>query len=126
LHVAPLYYAPTGDFWQVGKRKIPAGNHAKVYIIDDTHFYVGSDNMYLSGTSHGLQEYGHLIEDQVATQSFIENYWDKLWANSGAHAVPARVPMFALPTAIYGEPWLEAAAAHSNGAQLVTVGHGEA
>lgn len=103
LSVARLYYAPSGDYWQVGKSKIPAANHAKVYIIDDTHFYVGSDNMYLSGTSHGLQEYGHLIEDQAATQSLIANYWDKLWANSGAHVVPATVPPFVLPTAIHLE-----------------------
>ena len=64
LQVAQLYYAPNVNYWQVGDLKKPAANHAKVYIIDDTHFYMGSDNMYLSATTTGLQEYGYLVEGQ--------------------------------------------------------------
>ncbi len=64
--VAPIHFAPKTDFWEVlvpakaesdraqtlpqvdGSKKL-AANHAKVYIIDDTHFFVGSDNFYVSG-----------------------------------------------------------------------------
>ena len=56
LRLALLYHAPNINYWQVGNQQKPAANHAKVYIIDDTHFYVGSDNFYLSGETHGLQD----------------------------------------------------------------------
>jgi hypothetical protein len=83
MSVARLYFSPGVDYWLAGgKNKIMAGNHAKVFIIDDTHFYVGSDNCYESGSVHGLQEYGYLIEDQSATAEFMTTYWDKLWKNS--------------------------------------------
>lgn len=89
LSIAPLYYASGLNYWQVGSKKAPAANHAKVYIIDDTHFYVGSDNFYRSGEPHGLQEYGHLIQGQAETRKFVSDYWDRLWKNSGPHAVAA-------------------------------------
>ena len=89
LSVAQLYHSPQVNYWKVGAEQKPAGNHAKVYIIDDTHFYVGSDNMYLSGTSHGLQEYGYLIEGQSETRDFIAKYWDRLWKNSSQAVVKA-------------------------------------
>jgi phosphatidylserine/phosphatidylglycerophosphate/cardiolipin synthase-like enzyme len=96
LQLAPLYYAPDVNYWKVGTVNKPAANHAKVYIIDDTHFYVGSDNMYLSGSPPGLQEYGYLIEGKAETQQFISQYWEKLWENSQYHtkafAFPATTP----------------------------------
>jgi phosphatidylserine/phosphatidylglycerophosphate/cardiolipin synthase-like enzyme len=96
LQLAQLYYAaPNVNYWQVGALKKPAANHAKVYIIDDTHFYMGSDNMYLSAWAPGLQEYGYLIEGQTETQAFIKNYWDPLWKNSQSHIVQASFPKFA-------------------------------
>jgi Phospholipase D Active site motif len=75
LSAATLYYAPDFSYWTVGADAIPAAQHAKIYIIDDTHFYVGSDNVYTSGYVQGLQEYGHLIEGQTETTDFISNYW---------------------------------------------------
>jgi hypothetical protein len=38
LAIASLYYAPGVNYWPVGSAKKMAANHAKVYIIDDTHF----------------------------------------------------------------------------------------
>jgi phosphatidylserine/phosphatidylglycerophosphate/cardiolipin synthase-like enzyme len=115
LSVALLYYAPNRNYWQTKAKKIPAGNHAKVYIIDDTHFYVGSDNLYLSGTSHGLQEYGHLIEGQTETRKFIADYWDKLWQNSSQHVVAPGAPSFASATPPYWPPAEVAATALPGG-----------
>jgi phosphatidylserine/phosphatidylglycerophosphate/cardiolipin synthase-like enzyme len=92
LQLAQLYYAPNVNYWQVGSQQKPAANHAKVYIIDDTHFYVGSDNMYMSASPQGLQEYGYLIEGQLETQQFIEDYWKPLWQNSKNHIVHIGFP----------------------------------
>lgn len=97
LSVAPLYYAQNINYWQVGGKRKLAANHAKVYIIDDTAFYVGSDNLYLSGSPHGLQEFGHLIEGQDETKDFIQNYWDKLWKNSSLHVLKASIPHNKIP-----------------------------
>jgi phosphatidylserine/phosphatidylglycerophosphate/cardiolipin synthase-like enzyme len=94
LQLAQLYYARNVNYWKVGADKKNAANHAKVYIIDDTHFYVGSDNMYLSATARGHQEYGYLLEGQAETQQFIKNYRSKLWENSKSHIVKARFPHF--------------------------------
>ncbi|HET8670415.1 MAG TPA: hypothetical protein VFM05_07230, partial [Candidatus Saccharimonadales bacterium] len=72
LSLASLYSSDTSA----------AANHAKVYIIDNDCFYVGSDNMYVSAHKEGLQEFGYLIEDQSETEKFISDYWNKLWPYS--------------------------------------------
>ncbi len=82
VYFASLRFSEIGGPWTDGHTKRIPGNHAKLYIIDDTNFYVGSDNMYRSGTDHGLQEFGYLMEGQVETQKFISDYWDKLWMYS--------------------------------------------
>ena len=87
LKLATLYYSNNFNKWQVGREWKDAGNHAKVYIIDDRCFYVGSDNFYVSLTKEGLQEFGYLVEDQQETKKFVADYWDKLWKYSGKHAL---------------------------------------
>lgn len=64
--------------------KVPPapGNHAKVTIIDDELYVVGSDNMYPGY----LSEFNYLIEGQEAVKTFIETYWEPLWKYSGKHA----------------------------------------
>jgi len=89
LHVAPLYYAVERNYWDVDNEKKLAANHAKVYIIDGTNFYVGSDNAYYSGSSKGLQEFGYLIEGGAETQAMIDQYWTKIWKNSSNHVLKA-------------------------------------
>lgn len=54
----------------------PTYNHAKVWIVDDSVFYVGSDNIYPGY----LQEYGYVIGDQTTCSQFITNYWNKIWS----------------------------------------------
>jgi phosphatidylserine/phosphatidylglycerophosphate/cardiolipin synthase-like enzyme len=89
LHVAPLYYAAERNYWDVDNEKKLADNHAKVYIVDGTNFYVGSDNAYYSGSSKGLQEFGYLIEGGAETQAMIDQYWTKIWKNSSSHVLKA-------------------------------------
>ena len=100
LSATRLYYASDFSSWTVGKNQIPAAQHAKIYIIDDTHFYVGSDNFYTSGNVKGLQEYGHLVEGQAETQGFISDYWSKLWENSSKHCTQAKTPNFTTPVVL--------------------------
>ncbi|MDJ0642876.1 MAG: hypothetical protein QNJ15_08665 [Erythrobacter sp.] len=59
-------------------RQVPSGeyNHGKIWIVDDSVFFVGSDNIYPGY----LQEHGYVIADQTATQRFITDYWDPIWS----------------------------------------------
>jgi phosphatidylserine/phosphatidylglycerophosphate/cardiolipin synthase-like enzyme len=93
LHIAALHFyplervPPSSDRWKwlmrSGARHVPR-NHAKVYIIDEELFYVGSDNAYPTG---GLQEYGYLTtywqtSPGAAPEAPIKSYWDSLWLYS--------------------------------------------
>lgn len=103
LSVAPLYYAENCNTWTCDGSQTEAINHAKAWIIDDSQFYVGSDNVYLSGTSEGLQEYGHLVDGRHgfsnASSEFIASYWDKLWRYSSSHLVRPGTPKLVAPQA---------------------------
>ncbi|MFG2000027.1 hypothetical protein ACGFNU_12840 [Spirillospora sp. NPDC048911] len=58
------------------------GLHAKVYIADDSVYYVGSDNLY----PHNLMEFGYLVEGP-ACAAFIRDYWTPAWSASAPHAI---------------------------------------
>ncbi|WP_266156957.1 phospholipase D-like domain-containing protein [Dyella silvatica] len=63
--------------------KIEPANHAKVYIIDDEAFYVGSDNAYAAPyNEQGLQEFGFMVSGKQETASFLKKYWAKFWEYS--------------------------------------------
>jgi phosphatidylserine/phosphatidylglycerophosphate/cardiolipin synthase-like enzyme len=48
--------------WRHGATRIEPANHAKVFIIDEDAFYVGSDNAYaFPRRAEGLQEFGFLV-----------------------------------------------------------------
>jgi phosphatidylserine/phosphatidylglycerophosphate/cardiolipin synthase-like enzyme len=70
IHFANLR-SSTSATWADGS---PLANHAKVVIVDDRAFYVGSQNLYEAD----LAEYGVIVEDQATTQQFIANYYAKL------------------------------------------------
>jgi phosphatidylserine/phosphatidylglycerophosphate/cardiolipin synthase-like enzyme len=93
LTVAPLYFAENRNSWPDGKpNHAQAANHAKVWVIDDDHFYVGSDNMYTTGHAAGLAEFGYLISGVVETGTLLEQYWAPLWRYSSTHPVRPSVP----------------------------------
>ncbi|AYV45200.1 hypothetical protein CFHF_03675 [Caulobacter flavus] len=88
--VAPLRVrADPGEWrWVCGPACEPA-NHAKVYIIDDRAFYVGSDNLYpIPPLNEGLQEFGCLVEDDAMVADLVETYWTPLWKAARDAAVP--------------------------------------
>lgn len=57
------------------------GNHAKIMIIDDEAYIVGSDNLYPGF----LSEFNYLVEGKPAVDDLINNYWNKLWLYSAPH-----------------------------------------
>ena len=59
------------------------GNHAKLMIVDDQAYVVGSDNLYPGF----LSEFNYLIEGADVVNELIGSYWRPLWRYSGAHCV---------------------------------------
>ena len=60
------------------------GNHAKLVMVDDVAFHVGSQNLYPAG----LTEYGFIVDDAAAAAALDASYWQPLWANSGRPSRP--------------------------------------
>lgn len=90
-HVGPVRQYPkqSGDpeaeswKWRYGDKVHEPGNHAKVYIIDDSSFYVGSDNAYpIFMNPEGLQEFGFMVGGEPETKRFLDDYWNKFWSYS--------------------------------------------
>jgi len=95
VHLATLRFypnealPPNSDAWEWlmedGSRS-PPGNHAKIYIVDDELFYVGSDNAYpIYWNMSGLQEFGYLVAKTEADGTLwqpLRSYWDSLWQYS--------------------------------------------
>lgn len=84
VHVANIRYHKEENEWisryKAGRR---IGNHAKVYIIDDKAFYIGSENLYPAS----LAEYGLFVDDREKTMELLSDYWDDLWDASKRTAV---------------------------------------
>jgi len=66
--------------------KVPAApaNHAKLMIIDDELYVVGSDNLYPGY----LAEFNYVVEGKEAVDELISSYWEPLWKYSMPHAFP--------------------------------------
>jgi len=54
------------------------GLHSKHFIVDDTCFYVGSQNLYYSD----LAEWGVIIDNAEKTADVMAEYWDPMWSSS--------------------------------------------
>lgn len=79
VHLTTIRFGPDEE-WPGGKK---IGNHAKVWIVDDKIFYVGSDNIYPAS----LQEFGYIIDDAGAMETFLKDYWNPLWQASSRVAL---------------------------------------
>src|SRR5258708_21088194 len=92
VHLAPLRFGPDAT-WPGGKT---FANHAKLWMVDDRVFYVGSDNLY----PVNLQEFGYIVDAQKAAPPLLDASWTPLrqwWqraAVSGDHVSPriSRLP----------------------------------
>jgi murine toxin len=74
--------ADAGGFARAAVESAP-GNHAKIMIIDDELYVVGSDNLYPGN----LSEFNYLIEGVDAVNELINSYWKPLWQYSSPHAI---------------------------------------
>jgi phosphatidylserine/phosphatidylglycerophosphate/cardiolipin synthase-like enzyme len=79
LHLAPLRFGPDPT-WPGGHA---IANHAKLWLVDDEVFYIGSDNLY----PVDLQEFGYIIDDRAAAARLRAAYWDPMWRWSRAAAI---------------------------------------
>lgn len=67
------------------RAKVPPapGNHAKIMIVDDEHYVIGSDNLYPGF----LSEVDYIVEGKEAVDELINSYWKPLWQYSGPHSI---------------------------------------
>ncbi|WP_199746941.1 hypothetical protein [Corallococcus sp. AB049A] len=71
-----------------GKDKVQSapGNHAKIMIVDEQAYVVGSDNLYPGF----LSEFNYLVEGEAAVGELLKSYWAPLWMYSSKHCVNPR------------------------------------
>ena len=79
VHLAPLRFGPDAT-WPGG---MTIANHAKLWMVDDRVFYIGSDNLY----PVNLQEFGYIVDDRKAAAELLDAYWNPLWQWSQRAAV---------------------------------------
>ena len=71
FHAASLRPS-TDDAWPNGTA---FANHAKLAIVDDAAFYLGSQNWYPSN----LIELGYIVDDPGAARDLIAAYYAPMW-----------------------------------------------
>lgn len=76
--IAYIRCSDSFDTWKIGAHNYPLANHAKLWVVDNKAFYIGSNNVYHCE----LQEFGYLVEDKVATKMLLDKYWNELWKYS--------------------------------------------
>ena len=88
MRVAPLRFATTGDRWHRDGQELKIINHAKLWMVDDRAFHIGSDNIY----PHNLQEFGYVVESEASARTVLADYWEPLWRHSVRAAVTVTPP----------------------------------
>jgi phosphatidylserine/phosphatidylglycerophosphate/cardiolipin synthase-like enzyme len=83
MRIAPLRFSPTGDRWVCDGFELKITNHAKLWMVDDQAFHVGSDNIY----PHNLQEFGYVVESTTVAGETLASYWEPLWKFSNRLAI---------------------------------------
>ncbi|MEP6861505.1 MAG: hypothetical protein ABJE66_12840 [Deltaproteobacteria bacterium] len=74
LDVAALRQG-TDDAWPNGAT---FANHARLAIVDDAAFYLGSQNWYPAN----LVELGFIVDDAAVTQQLRDGYFTQAWTSS--------------------------------------------
>ncbi len=82
LQLAPLR-SSEDSVWPSGGEYEIIGNHAKLFSVNGEVSYVASQNFYPTYQ----QEYGYVLEDVTALESFKRTYADPIWQYSRAAAV---------------------------------------
>lgn len=88
MRLAPLRFSATGDRWGHDGTELKIINHAKLWMVDDRAFHIGSDNLY----PHNLQEFGYVVESAAVARDVVATYWEPLWRWSSRAAIAAVEP----------------------------------
>jgi phosphatidylserine/phosphatidylglycerophosphate/cardiolipin synthase-like enzyme len=83
MWLAPLRFSAAGDRWVHDAVELKIINHAKLWMVDDHAFHVGSDNLY----PHNLQEFGYVVESAAVARDVLAAYWEPLWRWSSRAAI---------------------------------------
>jgi len=75
LHVTTIHQK-SGTLDYPDGRHIP--NHAKFVMVDDTCFYIGSQNMYVCD----LAEWGVIVDNAGEAERVLDQYWWPMWGQS--------------------------------------------
>lgn len=83
---------PAGSFVSASGKYYPKvesapGNHAKIMIVDDELYVVGSDNLYPGN----LSEFNYLVEGANAVSDLLQSYWEPLWRYSSPNKITSAV-----------------------------------
>jgi len=65
------------------------GNHAKTVAVDDSTFYIGSENLYPPVRN---MEFGIIVSDKPTFATWKSEYWDQLWKYSKQSAISGGGP----------------------------------
>ena len=69
-------------------RGTQVGNHAKLIMVDDAAFYMGSNNAY----GAGLAEFGLIVDDAARAGELSSDYFAPLWQQArGTAASPGAI-----------------------------------
>lgn len=70
VHLGSFRFGPDAT-WPHG---VVIANHAKLWMVDDRVFTVGSDNIY----PVNLQEFGYIVDDRKAAAELLDAYSNPL------------------------------------------------
>jgi PLD-like domain len=74
LHLVNLRSSARSD-WPDGRK---LASHAKLLVVDDRAFYLGSQNLYIAN----LAEHGFIVDDEAATKRVLKEYYEPMWSFS--------------------------------------------
>ena len=67
--------------------------HNKFWMVDDTSFYIGSQNLYPSAIgvyNSNLNEFGFLVDDAAYAQEVHDKFWSVVWERAEDHVIPSQ------------------------------------
>jgi len=83
FELTPLRISDHADRWTYQGQEWKMTNHAKLWMVDDSLFHIGSDNIY----PHNLQEFGYVVESRDWSQQILDEYWNPMWKFSSRKAI---------------------------------------
>ena len=67
--------------------------HNKFWMVDDSSFYIGSQNLYPSAIgvfNSNVNEFGFLVDDAGYAQEVHDKFWSVLWERAKDYVIPSQ------------------------------------